>query len=162
MALAFAEGLIDEISTYLAANLPAKLDAIETAIGDSITLDDPTAYLRRDPSSSPRSAPELPLMFLVVPRTTIVAWHETSAEQNHQLWIYLIARDNDAETLRKKMYRYARGIWETLVDHQFDTATWKAGIGAPPVFDFSPTMTNGNIVTADVRVEVQYEKLETE
>ena len=60
------------------------------------------------------------------------------------------------------MYRYGRAIWEVLVDHQFDTATWKMGIGARPRFDYSPTLTSGNISLADVRLELRYHKLETE
>ena len=165
MALEFAEGLINEVRTYLSTNLPAKLNAIDSQINDGIVLDDPTAYLYRDPGISQKSLSSLPIAFLIVPDGEVVSWHETAIEQEHILWIYLFARDTDADDLRKRMYRYARALWETLVDHRFDTttiATWKIAGGVRPRFAYSPTLTSGNISLADVRLELRYTKLETE
>lgn len=164
MAYTFAEGLVDEILTYLDNNLPGKLDDIDSQLADGIVLDDPVSYLMRDPADL-RALTNVPSMFGKVPRTNVTGWHETSAWQNHVLWLYLVDRANDPETLSKRLYRYARAIWETLVDHQFDTVTvptWKMGIGAQPSFDFSETLTRGSMAMADVKIELQYEKLETE
>ena len=164
MALTFAEGLIDEVRAYLITNLPAKLDSIDTQINDGITLLDPTSYFYRDPGISGIPTGNLPVAFLIVPDGEVVSWHESDIEQEHILWIYILARDTDADNLRKRMYRYGRAIWEVLVDHQFDAtpATWKMGIGARPRWSYSPTLTRGNISLADVRLELRYHKLETE
>jgi len=161
MAYTFAEGLVDEVVTYLTTNLPAKLDTIDTQMGDSITTDDVAEWIRRDPSDI-RALTLVPACFVVVPRSSIVNWRADVMTSNHDLWIYLVARDSDPETLRKKIYRYGRGIWETLVDHYFDTATWKMSIGVEPRFDFSETLTRGSMAMADVKIELNYEKLETE
>lgn len=161
MAFTFAEGLVDELITYLNTNLPAKLDSIDSQLDDGITLEDVAEYLRRDPSN-PRAITKLPACFVIVPRTTLVNWRETSAQENHIVWIYLVVRNNDVETLRKLLYRYARATWETLVDHYFDTATWKMGVGLAPTFDFGETLTSGSMAMADVKLELAFEKLETE
>ena len=85
--------------------------------------------------------------------------------QSNDLWIYLVARNPDPETMRKLIYRHARALWETLVDHYYDTvtiATWKISGGVQPSFDFSETITRGSMSMADVKIELAYEKLETE
>jgi hypothetical protein len=157
MAYTFAEGLVDEVIAYLVANMPAK----QNTIGDGITMDDVVDFIRRDPSDI-RALTNIPSCFVIVPRTQITNWKETTQMQQHDLWIYLVARDPDPETLRKLIYRYARVLWETLVDHYYDTATWKIAGGVQPSFDFSETITRGNMAMADVKVELTYEKLETE
>lgn len=156
MALTFAEGLIDEIIVYLTANLASNLD---TEGSPGLVLRVPTEYIKREPSD-PRAPTRLPVVFVIVPRTTIVEWHEGSAASNHVLWIYLLDQNTNPELLRSFLYQYALGIWKTLVAHQFDTATWKMGIGTPPVFDFGETLTRGSVSIADVKIELQYEKLE--
>jgi hypothetical protein len=161
MAWEFAEGLVNEILAYLEANLPSKLGVIDAAINDGITLDDPLRYLGREPDS-PRSPGTLPAVFGVVPGGKVTSWHETSADQEHVLWLYLMARDPDPEVLKKRMYRYARAIFEVLIDHHFDTSTvhtWDAI--AEVSFDYSPQFTRGNISTQDVGLQLTYTKLET-
>lgn len=161
MSYTFAEGLVNEVSAYLSANLPTKLDAIDTAIGDGIVLADPVDYLMRQPGG-PKSILNWPSMFLLVPQGNVISWHEASAEQSYVLWLYLFARDIDKETLSKRLYRYARAIWETLVDHQFSTATWKMGIGSTPLIDYGPDFSVGSLSGGDVHLELTYTKLELE
>ena len=162
MAWEFAEGLVDEILAYLTAKLPAKLDVIDAAINDGITLADPVEYLRRDPSV-PRKSGTLPILFAVVPQGQVTMWKETAADQEHVLWIYLFARATAPEDLKKRMYRYGRAIFEVLIDHHFDTSTvhtWDA-IG-PVRFDYGPQMVAGSDAIQDVKLELTYTKLETE
>ena len=161
MAYTFAEGLVDEVIAYLVANMPTKQNTIDSQIDDGITMDDVVDFIRRDPSDI-RALTNIPSCFVIVPRTQITNWQETTQMQQHDLWIYLVARDPDPETLRKLIYRYARALWETLVDHYYDTATWKIAGGVQPSLDFSETITRGNMAMADVKVELTYEKLETE
>ena len=162
MAYTFAEGLVDAVLDYLESNLPAKLDSIDTQLSDGITLNDPVDYLRRDPLD-PRAITTCPVVFAIVPRTRILQWRETSARQSHQLLIYLVEVDADPETLRKRMYRYARAMWETLVDGHFDgTLGWSLGIESSPVADFSETVTSRSVSMADVRLEITFERLESE
>tara|TARA_Y100000310_G_scaffold333905_2_gene412440 strand:+ start:13383 stop:13871 length:489 start_codon:yes stop_codon:yes gene_type:complete len=162
MAYTFAEGLVDTILSYLESNLPAKLDAIDTQLDDGITLRDPVAYLRRDPLD-PRAITTCPVVFAIVPRTVLLQWRETAARQSHQTLIYLVEQHSDPEELRKRMYRYGRAVWETLVDGHFDSSlVWSIGIGTPPVIDFSETLTSRNISMADVRLDIIFEGPETE
>lgn len=161
MAYTFAEGLVDEVIAYLTTNMPAKQDVIDAAINDGIAMDDVVDWIRRDPSDI-RALTNIPSCFVIVPSTSILNWRATTAHQAHDLWIYLVARDSNPETLRKLIYRYARALWETLVDHHYDTATWKIAGDVQPRFDFSETITRGNMAMADVRLELRFEKLETE
>ncbi len=162
MAYTFAEGLVDSLLSYLESNLPAKLDVIDTQLNDGITLRDPVAYLYRDPWD-PRAITTTPVVFTIVPRTAVVQWKETSARQSHQVLIYLVEQDSSPEDLRKRMYRYGRAIWETLVDGHYDsTIIWNIGIGAAPVLDFSETLTSRNVSMADVRLDIVFEGLEEE
>ena len=96
MAWEFAEGLVNEILTYLEANLPTKLDVIDAAINDGITLRDPVEYLRRDPSL-PKLSGTLPLVFVKAPQGKVTMFKETAADQEHVLWIYVMERATDAE-----------------------------------------------------------------
>ncbi len=163
MAWEFAEGLVNEILAYLAANLPAKLDVIDAAINDGITLRDPTEYLRRDPAVNPKLSGTLPVLFAMVPNGQVTMFKETAADQEHILWIYLLERATDAEDLKKRIYRYGRAIFEVLVDHHYDTSTVHTWDTIGPVrFDYSPQLTSGNISIQDVKLELTYTKLETE
>ena len=163
MPYTFAEGLVDEIITYLSSNMPAKQNTIDSQIDDGIEMADVVDFIRRDPSDI-RSLTNIPACFVIVPRTNIFNWKETIQQHQHDLWIYLVARDPNPETLRKLIYRYARALWETLVDHYFGgaTTTWKIAGGVQPSFDFGETITRGNMAMADVKIELTYEKLETE
>lgn len=161
MAYTFAEGLVDEVITYLNTNMPAKQDTIDAQINDGIAMDDVVDYIRRDPSDI-RSLTNIPSCFVIIPSTLITNWRADTAMQAHDLWIYLVARHTDPETLRKLIYRYARALWETLVDHYFDTATWKIAGEIQPRFDFSETITRNSMSLADVKLELRYEKLEVE
>jgi hypothetical protein len=164
MAWEFAEGLIDEVMAYLEANLPAKLTAIDLAIADGIILTEPQEYSRRDPAISSRLSGTLPVLFVIVPQGKVTQWHATDADQEHILWIYLLARSTDpGEDLRKRMYRYGRAIFEVLIDHHFDTTTVHTWDPIGEVrFDYSPALTSGSISIADVKLELTYTKLETE
>jgi len=163
MAWEFAEGLVNEILAYLTSNLPAKLNVIDAAINDGIVLVDPLQYLRRDPAVNPKLPGTLPVLFAMVPSGQVTQWHETDADQEHILWIYLLARATDPEELRKRMYRYGRAIFEVLIDQHFDGSTIHTWDPIGPVrFDYSPQLTSGNISIQDVKLELTYTKLETE
>jgi len=165
MAFTFAEGLVDEIIAYLEDNLPAKLATITIQLADGIILAEPVEYLRREPGGI-RAITNIPSVFVIVPRYEIQNWHETDADQMHNLWIYLVDVATNPETLRKRLYRYGRAIWETLVDHRFDATTvptWKLGGGERPVVDFGAALVGPQTqAMADVKLELVYEKLETE
>lgn len=163
MAWEFAEGLVNEITTYLEANLPAKLSAIDAAIGDGIELRDPVEYLGRDPVASPQRSGTLPILFIGVPQGQITGFKQGGAHQDHVLWIYVLERDPSAEVLKKRMYRYGRAIAEVLIDHHYDTVTVHTWDTIGPIrFDYSPQLTSGNISIQDVKLELTYTKLETE
>lgn len=161
MPFTFAEGLIDEVIDYLDANLTAKMDDINSQLNDGIELSPILEYVKREPGE-PRGLTVIPSVFVVVPLTEITNWKQTSAAQRHELWIWLVTRDNDIESLRKLLYRNARALWETIVDWQFDTATWKLAGEVRPRFDFSETLTRGSSAQADVKLELAFEKLEME
>lgn len=163
MAWEFAEGLVNEITTYLEANLPAKLSAIDAALNDGIELRDPVEYLGRDPIASPQRSGTLPILFVGVPQGQVSMFKQAGADQEHVLWIYILERDPSAEVLKKRMYRYGRAIAEVLIDHHYDTVTVHTWDTIGPIrFDYSPQLTSGNISIQDVKLEITYTKLETE
>ena len=162
MAWEFAEGLVNEIKAYLVANLPAKLDVIDAAINDGIELRDPVEYLERTPGVSQTKSGTLPVLFVTVPQGQVTMVKETSADQEHVLWIYVAERATGAEDLKKRMYRYGRAVFEVLVDHHYDTSTVHTWDPIGPVrVDYNAQVFDG-VSIQDVKLELTYTKLETE
>ncbi len=144
MALLLGEGIVSELITYLSANMAAKLTSLDTAYSDGITLTPPasTSYFWSERSE----VLQWPFVIVLVERTPITRHNATRADSQHDVRIIFAAMDMDTDTLRKKLYRYARAVMECLLEGRaaasltfhFGIDTGKGGQGV--VFDFSPIL----------------------
>lgn len=140
MAWTMVEGLIDAIKTYLTTNLPAKLDALDTEYPDTIVLEDlVTWYVGQ---KSIESIQEYPAGFVLANETSIEYWNNTSSNGMHEITISVIVLDQDPEIMQRRVYRYARAVWETLVSAHFASALSGFKIYGNPSIGFSPTLVN--------------------
>lgn len=140
MAWTMVEALVDAMKTYLNTNLPAKLDALDTEYTDTIVLDDIVNYYVGQRSAE--SVPEYPACFILATDTTIGYWNNSTNEATHEVAISVLVLDPDAEVLQRKVYRYARAIWETLVSAHFAGSLSGFKIIGSPAIGFSPTLVN--------------------
>lgn len=151
MAWTLAEGAVTAIRDYLVTNLPTKLDALDTAYGDGITLDDiVTSYLAEQ---SLATIPAFPVLFVIAPASQIERWTPSVTDASHHLLIGVIAIDQDPETLRKRLYRYMRATWEVLVAGRA-AASFAYVIGPDARLEFSPIYSKDEQFMGDARVEV--------
>lgn len=134
------EALVDAIKSYLNTNLPAKLDALDTEYTDTIVLDDIVTYYVGQRSAE--SVPEYPACFILATETAIGYWNNAVSEGAHELAISVLVLDADAEVLQRKVYRYARAVWETLVSAHFAGSLSGFRIIGQPRIGFSPTLVN--------------------
>lgn len=110
MTLALLEAAIDALQTYLAANIVAKLDALDAEYGD-FTLDDVRAWYK---GNVPQAMPQYPSVCLHGE-----AWNPEE-QMDTELYIknfinliVFVAEDDEAQRF-KKLCRYARAMIELL------------------------------------------------
>jgi len=103
------ENSITLIKEYLEDNLGAKLDALDTVYGDSITLEDIEAwYVAEIPA-----APAYPVGIILGERI------ETREQPGYVglfevISVAALVTDVNAETLRRRLYRYIRAFAEVI------------------------------------------------
>lgn len=160
MAFTLAEGLVDEVVTYLTDNLPARLDLIDTEMTDSLVLADPVVYETAEKSLE--SLAKYPVCVVLVPDTTIGQWTGVEVWGEHSLLIGMIVLDVDPTDLRKRLYRYARALFEELADAHGDGGiTWNIGVG-PIEINFSPLFSAPDSqFIGDMQITVPMVKKET-
>lgn len=155
MALDFGETLADEIVAHLTSDLPAKLNAIDAEISDSITLDDIRQYSISDPIQARDVVTDYPRLSVVVPRVVLPAFSDAYALPEFAVVLWLMILEPDVEPLFRRRARTMRGIWETIVagfgdgsiGGKLDAAL--DGTAPRPTIDYTETLTSGAEFMAD-------------
>ena len=148
-------GVRDAIITYLTANLPAKLNAIDTAFGDGLVTDDPVNYLRSD--GSVLSVPAFPIVVVKADRETVHKFGNAYTDGIYRFLIHVLIEDQEPETLEKRVERTAQAIWETMVDGEWAAAVAPI-VGEQPEIAYSSTYTdpsNNYLAGATIRVSLR-------
>lgn len=157
MTLTLMEGSVNAIKDYLNTNMGAKLDALDTEYGDSITLTDIAAYYLAETLAVPAT----PAIYVLGDRTDIEVDGPTHIKGSHYITVAVLVTDTVNETLRKRLYRHIRAIIELMREARDDATFENAGI----VFDsceFSPMYGRAGTFLQDARVELHLTKIETE
>lgn len=150
MSWTLAEGLVDQVKSYLESNLPARLDLLDTEYGDFI-LEDLTSVEISERDL--RSQQSYPVGIVMVDRTGIPQWTGAAVWGHHDLTIGILVLDQDLTDLRKRLYRYGRAVLEELADAHGDGGiTFEIGVGEIEI-TFSPIFTDPDSqFIADVQV----------
>ena len=162
MSIKLAPGLVDDMATYLTANLQTHLTAEEVIWNDGLSLPMPNGIIKRDPDD-PRRMSNPPYLYVVVSRSQIYDWRDSYALANHQLVLWLVAQRSDVEELRTLIYRYGNALWKALVaaDGSLDYRMALPGAGVMPELDYGETLTKGSVALADVRIVSWWSRSET-
>lgn len=114
MALSLAEGLVDTLKNYIEGNLPAKLNTLDGAYGDSIELRDTVATYAG--VKSLKSIQSYPVLYIISPNQRFRARSTSGGHSNPSVAIGVVETDQDSEMLQRRLYRYGRALLELLLD----------------------------------------------
>lgn len=154
MALVLIEAAIDAVKDYLNTNMTAKITALNTEYGD-FTLDSIKDYYIAELSE----IPEQPAILVLADSTSVEREGDNYVRGSHHMTIVVVATDQDAEQLRRRLYRYVRAIVELLRE-----ARSSEGWGYVIVFDsfdFGPIYTDQSSFMQDARVILHLNKTDT-
>ena len=165
MTWSLIEGLIVAVKTRLAANLDAKLTALNAEYADGITLGpmvtrDSAMVIHLAPRSL-ESIQQFPIAFIIGGPTDVEYWNNTNTNGTHEITVAIMDRDQDEEVLQKKIYRYERALWECLVDGHFAAGLSGFRLVGSPRLDSSPILTAQSLSLGEARVTVNAVKQET-
>ncbi len=160
MTWTLAEGLVDQVVTFMNANMAAQLNDIDAEMADSIILDDIQAFETSERVLA--SVQSFPIMIILIDSTGIPQWSGVEVWGEHRLVMGILVKDQDLTDLRKRIYRYGRAMWELIGDaHNDGSVTFQLGVGES-VIDFSPMFsTPDSRFIADVTVKVPVTLKET-
>lgn len=153
------DAIVESVHDYFSTNFPTKAAAINTRFGDSVSIEFPKEYRWDDPLAYSGTLSKFPVCNILGTAMDIPQWGTNYEHQTHQIAIWLTATHQNAETLRRQLYRYALAISELLKDGHFDTAVAWSITGVIRL-DFSPLLTRNNILTGDVRILATIEEIE--
>ena len=161
MTWTLTEGLVDAIKAALVAGLPAKLDALDAEYADGIVLADPEAYYvsERELESIHGDAA---VAILGDSWAAQPGQYDAGGCINpvHEVRVAVVAFDVDQETLRRRIFRYVRAIFE-VIDAEHATGALAAfGPTGSVTADFSPILTGDSRVAADGQLTLGYIKAE--
>lgn len=123
-----AEAVVDDLVSLLSSQLASKLAAIETEMGDGVTLAPPASVIVGE-----RAAAEWPALWVHATRSSRPIDENREAYDGqfplgtwvHGMQITIAATDPDSpDRLRRRLYRYVRAITEVINDAEHDTARW--------------------------------------
>ena len=151
MALVLMEATIDAIKDYLETNMAAKIAALNTEYGD-FTLDGIQAYYIAELAA----IPEQPAILILGDKTDVEREADNYLKGRHTVSVVVVATDQDAEQLRRKLYRYVRAVVELLREAR-SSVGWGYIINFDS-FEFSPMFGKGHSFLQDARVLVHLNK----
>lgn len=147
------EALADAVNAYLLANMPAKLDALDTTYPDAIVLDDPVSYYIGEKSLL--EVPGYPAIFTLVPDMNIELFKTDYIDARYQAVIGVMIMDADTEILKRRLYRYVQAIIELLIAAQANSAIgWFVGQGEFRA-NFSPIYAGDEVFISDAQITTQ-------
>ena len=118
MGFGLAEDLVDEVVTYLEANLAAKLAALDAEYPDSIALQMTVATQKG--LKSLEEIPNYPVLYALSPagivRPRMISESSSEVDARPELSVGIVVLEQDSETLQKRLYRYGRALTELLID----------------------------------------------
>lgn len=161
MTIKLTDELIDEIREHLASDLPTRITAVNAAFADAITLANFDAVRVDDPETGVRTQMIAATLHVVATVGSIGHWNQSVAHTTQDVVLWVTARDQDKQVLRRKLYRYLLAVWNSLVaGHYSGEIPWSMGIDIEPQFDYSETFTRDNVMYADARLVIRFATME--
>jgi hypothetical protein len=151
MALKLMEGAVDAVKSYLETNMVAKLGTLDLEYGDFALEDIDKWYV-----AELTAIPEYPAVVILGDASDIIGEGAGWCNSKHTITVAVMATDQDAERLRRRLYRYIRACLELLVES-------RASIGYIVTFDrleFSPLYGRAGTFMSDARLIVKLGKYE--
>lgn len=111
MSLKLLEGAISALKDYLADNIAAKLDSLDTEYDDSITLDDIAAWYK---GNLPQAMPAYPSVCLHGEGWMAEEQRNVNLLVGNFINIIIFVGDPDGQVRFKRLCRYARAVVELL------------------------------------------------
>lgn len=109
MSYKLSEGVVDDVITYLSANIETKLDAIDAEKAD-FELVDIQAWYRAEQ----RAIDRFPAAIVRVNRAEMVAEHATSLTMAYEVVVGVIHMEQDSAKLVQSLQRYQRAVLEVI------------------------------------------------
>lgn len=113
MTLTLVEGCVDTLSTYINANIVAKLAALDTEYVDTIVLAAPVTTLISEKSL--KSIPTYPVLLIVSDEQSFRPMSGTGGKDNPTIYVGVLEVDTDPEVLQRRVFRYRRALIELLL-----------------------------------------------
>ena len=112
MPLTLAEGAVEQIKGYLAANLPANVDEVNAQYGDVIDIAQPQGYY----SEELANVPPTPAVFVMAEDSGPELDRPGAFHTRHRLTVVVVDSDPDAQTLKTRLYRHVLALVNTLIE----------------------------------------------
>lgn len=109
MTYELSEGVVDDVITYLSANMEAKLDAIDAEKGDFILVDVQAWY-----RSEQRTIDRFPAAIVRVNSARVVEEHSASLTVAYEVMVGILHMEQDSAKLIQSLQRYQRAVLELI------------------------------------------------
>jgi len=146
------EKVIDDLKTYIEANLPAKLTTVQADYSDGITLDSIAAYQVAEQSEYQ----QYPVILMLGDDTDNEEQSTTWFKANHNITIVCMASDQNTTTLKRKLYRYVRAITELCMGLR---SAWGQRVTINRL-NYSPIYGKDGIFLSDASITISVPKVE--
>jgi hypothetical protein len=154
LATKLIEGVITDMLTYLQANMPAKLDELDTRFGDGITLTDIAGWYR----AQQRAIQAFPAVVVMAHNTRPIERGDGWLRGHHQLDIIIMATGQDSQQLSQEAQRYVLAIFECLKDAE-SSSGWTI-IHERFDADYDQVYTADDTFVTDARLTVTASRIE--
>ena len=164
LAWELSEGIVNNVRDLLSNSLPTKLSELRVTLGlspgDHVDLPNPVSYERTEPTLPAAPIPSQAVVYVYSDRGALSNWREESVMPAHSLIVACLMTHSDLEKLTLGLYRYAKAIFEVLVDGHFDdTLNWIM-IGDIE-FDYSGALFQDEVGLSDVVIRAVFTEVET-
>jgi hypothetical protein len=146
------EKVIDDLNTYLQANLPAKLATVQADYTDGITLPDIVVYhIAEQPEYQ-----QFPVLLMLGDDTDNDEQSAAWFKARHNITIVCMTSDQNTTTLKRKLYRYVRAITELCMGL---LSAWGQRV---PInrLNYSPIYGKDGIFLSDASITISVPKVE--
>ncbi len=114
MPALLVESLVDKLLDYYVANLPAKCEALNAALGNP-RMKSPQRGAYHPGELQLVDNIDYPKVFVLGRQTDITRYAPTWTDADHEVDIIVALKGSDTGDLQRLMYRYGRALWELTV-----------------------------------------------
>ncbi len=151
MPLKLIEGVVDDLKTYLSANMGAKLVSLNLEYADALLTGIKAYYIAEQ-----TSIPEFPSIIIIGDETIPDLEGNGWMHSNHAITIACLAINQDTEILKRLLYRYMRAVIELLIESRASGYAIKF-----TRINFSPIYGREGEFLSDASLSIMFKRYET-